>query len=130
MLSLPTSALERIDVFTVDGLDMPLSPLQQVVDVTPEIHVVDELKRIEDTLSQGIPNNEEEATKVAMKRLQGKSFIDQTEAAKRGMDAVILADKLRLEAIPAVVFDRHYIVYGEQPLAAYRIYQQRREAEQ
>lgn len=130
IMALPASGLERIDIFTVEGLDMPLAPLERASGLTPEVHRVDELKAIEDALSQGLPSNPDEALDVAMGRLQGQGFIDQSDAAKRGMDAVILADQLKLEAVPAVVFDRHYIVYGEQPLAAFKIYQQRRGTEQ
>lgn len=106
---------------------MPLAPLEQASGLIPEVHRIDELKSIEDALSQGLPSNPEQALEASMARLQGEAFMAQSDAAKRGMDAVILADQLKLEAVPAVVFDRHYIVYGEQPLAAYRIYQQHRE---
>lgn len=130
ILSFPSSALESIDIFTVDGLEMPVAPLQKATGITPELHKIDELKRIEDGLSQGLPNSEKEATAIVMKRFQDPAFIEQSEISKRGMDAVILADQLKLEAVPAVVFDRRYIVYGEQPLVAYRIYQKHKEAKQ
>ena len=128
LVPLTASALETIDVFTVDGLDMPIEPLYEVAKISPDIHVIDELKRIEDALSENLPSDEEEATKMAAKLMQGQAFIDQTYAARRGMGAVVLADQLKLEAVPAVVFDRNYIVYGESPLNAYRIYQKFKEA--
>lgn len=130
LLPLTASALESIDIFTVEGLSMPIEPLYEAAKVSPDIHVMDELKKIEDALSEKLPSNEEEAAKMAAKLMQGQAFIDQADAARRGMDAVILAEQLNLEAIPAVVFDRTYIVYGEQPLKAYRIYQKFREAKQ
>lgn len=128
MMSLPASALERIEVFTVEGLDMPVSELHKASGIMPEVYQVDELKQIEDALGKGLPADEKAAANIAMKRMQGQAFIQQADATKRGMDAVILADRLNLQAVPAVVFDRHYIVYGEQPMTAYAIYQQHREA--
>lgn len=109
---------------------MPSEQISKAAGVLPETHVVNELKIIEDALSANLPENEDEATKVAAKLMQGPVFLEQADAARRGMNAVILADQLKLEALPAVVFDRRYIVYGEQPLAAYRIYQKHREAKQ
>lgn len=84
-------------------------------------------KRQEDLLSEGLPKDEEEATKVAIARLKDPQNKPKLDLLKQGLANYVKVVEYNIEAIPAVLFDHKYIVYGENPSDALLIYKELRE---
>ncbi len=118
----------RVDVFVTRT--MPVAGAerlqQQLPDSAIRVHTIDGIEHITTTLEQNLPGDAHAAQRAALKRLQqfGKR---EREILQHAADALVLAWRYQLQRYPAVVFDRHWIIYGVTDLEiAYRLYQQRR----
>ena len=77
---------------------------------------LDEAPRIEAELSAALPADPERATAIAKRRLnQGGADLQHRIAS--AYQGVTDAWSLGIISIPAVVVDRHYVVYGEPDVA-------------
>lgn len=118
----------QVDVFTVDGLryDKESAQLAKKLIVPVHIRQIDEIYRLEMELSAGLPASESEATEIATQRfakLNKKSVLDKYANTA---ESLTLARSLNVEKVPAVVFNKKWIVYGLDPLQAYSIFEKAR----
>ncbi len=76
------------------------------------VHVLDEGERLASALGTGLPADPGEALAEARRRLvapEGRALRARLEAATAGK---LLAARLGVEKLPAVVVDRRHVVYG------------------
>jgi len=124
--------LASVDVFTVSGLEYGLESqrLQLQANAPVTVHRIDAIYQFQQQLSANLPGDESQALVEVQNRLAkvSKSEIERVYGAT--INDVALAKEIGVEKVPAVVFNRKYIVYGVDPLRAYEIFEQKRLAAQ
>ncbi|HIE56197.1 MAG TPA: TIGR03757 family integrating conjugative element protein [Chromatiaceae bacterium] len=107
---------QTIEVFTDRA--HPLTNVEALPEAT--VYRIDYLVLMQEMLSEGLPADEEKATRMAKQRAMN---IDR-EAAIRAAEGLAIAHlKYRLDRYPAIVFAGRSVIYGETDLAlAKRIY--------
>lgn len=118
----------QVDVFTVDGLryDVESAQLAKKLIVPVHIRQIDEIYKLEMELSAGLPASEAEAAAIATKRFEKLSKMSVLEKYASTAESLTLARSLNVEKVPAVVFNKKWIVYGLDPLQAYSIFEKTR----
>ena len=108
-----------IDVFTTS--DRPVRAGEQF---QARMYLLDGLKALERSLSQGLPSTPEKAKAVALRRLNdlGDALQEKVDNAVEGLS---LATSYQLRKLPAIVFDDgQSVVYGvdrlDRAIAIYR----------
>lgn len=122
--------ISSIELFTIDGFsfDMESKRLTNLINVPVTVRRVDYITQLETELSANLPPDEEKALAIANQRLAKKNINSIVDQAGRTVDAMTIAREIGVTKIPAVVFNRKWIVYGENPLRAYQIYQEKLES--
>ena len=124
MLVTPTS----IEIFTTT--DHPINALDRFVEVHLsigiQIHKLDAIKGLEDTLSQGLSADPDKAKRLVLGRLQ--QLKDGTRSQlEHSATALAKAMQYGVEKYPAMVFDGDLVVYGVTDLSValmhYRLWQ-------
>lgn len=106
-------ASERsIEVFTTAGV-----PVVNVPDGVPVIEL-DAPARLDDELSQGLPDDIDEAKTEMQSRMQSPEWRGKLQQYGDLYTGVARAWMLRVEKVPAVVVDSRYVIYGETDVAA------------
>ncbi|MDX7767952.1 DUF1525 domain-containing protein [Aeromonas caviae] len=118
----------QVDVFTVDGLRYDVEGAQLAKKLIVPVHIrqIDEIYKLEMELSAGLPASEAEAAAIATKRfakLSKKSVLDKYATTA---ESLTMARSLNVEKVPAVVFNKKWIVYGLDPLQAYSVFEMMR----
>lgn len=124
--------IASIDVFTIEGLEYSLESqrLQLQANTPVTVHRVDTIYKFQQKLSAGLPNDESQAMIAVQERLGTISKEEIQRIYGKTIDDITLARQLGVEKVPAVVFNKKYIVYGVDPMRAYEIYDQKRMAAQ
>lgn len=118
ILSSPLQAQSRIEVFTIASL-----PVTRVPEHATVIEL-DRAERLDQRLSQALPDNRAAAIRTVKQRLD--EFKDTYVRAYRGL---VRAWRLGVKQVPAVVVDGQYVVYGETNVArALEVIRNRQEA--
>ena len=122
--------ISSIELFTIDGFsfDMESKRLTNLINIPVTVRRVDYITQLETELSANLPPDEEKALAIANQRLAKKNINSIVDQAGRTVDAMTIAREIGVTKIPAVVFNRKWIVYGENPLRAYQIYQEKLES--
>lgn len=77
-----------------------------------QIHHVDGLKQLEATLSEGLPNDPDQAQAIALQRMQNQR-LRVKEVAQKGADSLELAIRYGVNRYPAIVFNQgESVIYG------------------
>ncbi len=104
LLSLQTGATAQvINVYTTEA-----GYTTQIDGVEVVYHKVDQILDMENELSEGLPNNEEQALEVARQRINPQIEKDMVAA----WQTVTKVQLLNIEYLPAIVFDDKYVYYG------------------
>jgi len=109
MVMTPTS----IEIFTTT--DQPINAIDRFVDehlnISIQIHRLDAIKGLQDTLSQGLSADPDNAKRLVLERLQqlNKGTRSQLE---HSATALAKAVQYGVEKYPAMVFDGELVVYG------------------
>ncbi len=102
-----------IEIFTTT--DQPINAIDRFVEkhmhIAIQIHKLDAIKGLEDTLSQGLTADPDEAKRLVLDRLQqlNKGTRSQLE---HSATALAKAVQYGVEKYPAMVFDGELVVYG------------------
>ena len=102
-----------IEIFTTT--DQPIHAIDRFVEkhmhVAIQIHTLDAIKGLEDTLSQGLAADPDKAKRLVLDRLQqlNKGTRSQLE---HSATALAKAVQYGVENYPAMVFDGELVVYG------------------
>ena len=102
-----------IEIFTT--ADQPISAIDRFVEkhmhITIQIHELDAIKGLEDTLSQRLSADPDKAKRLVLERLQqlNKGTRSQLE---HSATALAKAVQYGVEKYPAMVFDGELVVYG------------------
>ena len=102
-----------IEIFTTT--DQPINAIDRFVEkhmhVAIQIHELDAIKGLEDTLSQGLTADPDKAKRLVLERLQqlNKGTRSQLE---HSATALAKAVQYGVEKYPAMVFDGELVVYG------------------
>jgi Protein of unknown function (DUF1525). len=122
--------ISSIELFTIDGFsfDMESKRLTNLINVPVTVRRVDYITQLEAELSANLPPDEEKALAIANQRLAKKNINSIVDQSNKTVDAMTIAREIGVTKIPAVVFNRKWIVYGENPLRAYQIYQEKLES--
>ena len=104
-----------IEAFTTEGDRPTQAPGQKVAEV--RVLVLDGIRQLEATLSDGLPADPAMAEREVLKRLQRLDG-DWQARAKASAEALIRAQELGVERYPAIVFDERWVLYGLTDLAA------------
>ncbi len=109
MVMTPTS----IEIFNTG--DQPINAIDRFVDehlnISIQIHRLDAIKGLQDTLSQGLSADPDNAKRLVLERLQqlNKGTRSQLE---HSATALAKAVQYGVEKYPAMVFDGELVVYG------------------
>ncbi len=126
--SLPVT---HIDIFTTEkgASGYKLTRLKTLVDAPIHVHHVDAIKNFEANMSKGLkfngkPTNKQVSSlaKELNNKMASKKFAPERERLQKGVLAFEKAVQYNLTQVPAVVFNKKYIVYGERPLNALKIF--------
>lgn len=122
-------AIFAVDVFTIDNLtyDLERARLSKLVSAPIVVQRIDLISQFETEMSANLPPNEDEALKVATARLAKHSNAEIQSLYSQGLNSIQLAREIGVKKVPAVVFNRKWIVYGLDPLRAYQIFEERNE---
>ena len=102
-----------IEIFTTT--DQPINAIDRFVEkhmhVALQIHTLDAIKGLEDTLSQGLAADPDKAKRLVLDRLQqlNKGTRSQLE---HSATALAKAVQYGVEKYPAMIFDGELVVYG------------------
>ena len=115
----------QVDVFTVDGLryDVESARLAKQLIVPVHVRQIDEIYKLEMELSAGLPASEAEAAAIATKRFAKLSKKSVLEKYATTAESLTLARSLNVEKIPAVAFNKKWLVYGLDPIQAYSVFE-------
>jgi integrating conjugative element protein (TIGR03757 family) len=116
-----------IDVFVTSTIAViGIEPLRErLPDSNLGIHPIDGIEQVKALLSQNLPVQAEAARRIALERMQHLNK-DEHNRLRQSAASLLLARQLGVERYPAVVFDRHWVVYGVTDLrSAYALFQQR-----
>jgi integrating conjugative element protein (TIGR03757 family) len=109
MVMTPTS----IEIFTTT--DQPITAIDRFVDehlrIDIRIHELDAIKGLEDTLSQGLSADPDEAKRLVLERLQQLNRGTRSQL-EHSATALAKAVQYGVEKSPAMVFDGDLVVYG------------------
>lgn len=114
MVMTPTS----IEIFNTS--DQPINAIDRFVEkhmhVAIQLHELDAIKRLQDTLSQGLSADPDKAKRLVLERLQqlNKGTRSQLE---HSATALAKAAQYGVEKYPAMVFDEQLVVYGVTDLS-------------
>lgn len=107
----------RVEVFTTNAL-----PISNAGDA--QVHLVDALHNIAESLGQDLPKQPDQARQVALERMQSVGPQFSTKIQRAAM-ALTKAAQYRIDRVPAVVFDARLVVYGVRDMAqAQALYRQ------
>jgi len=109
----------RVEVFTDHR--HPVTHTEAFPDVT--VYRLDGLALAQEQLSESLPSDPEEASRIAAQRLDAQpSLNEQMMQAGQGLTLAHL--QYRLDRYPAIVFDSATVIYGVTDLAiAHRLYE-------
>lgn len=102
---------DRIDVFLVAGMTVSTTPADRQ-GIPVQVHRIDAVDRTLEQLSDGLAAEEALAEQQARERLNAAAQQEIREA----YEPLVLAKRLGLEQVPAVVMDREAVVYGTTDL--------------
>lgn len=124
--------LASIDVFTISGLeyDLECQRLQLQANTIVNVHRIDAIYLFQQKLGAGLPTNEAQAMTEMQRRFNKLSKDEIQKVYGKAIEDITLAREIGVEKVPAVVFNRKYIVYGANPMRAYELYEQKRIAAQ
>lgn len=116
-----------VDVFTVDGMQFGAESerLSRLANAPVYVRKIDGIFQFETQLSANLPQNEDLAYKEAMIRLSRTNLQTMEEIYSSAATAINLARSLGVTKVPAVVFNRKWIVYGLDPVRAYEVFEQK-----
>lgn len=116
-----------VDVFTVDGMQFGKESehLSRLANAPVYVRKIDGIFQFETQLSVNLPQNEELAYREAMIRLSRTSMQTMEEIYSSSATAINLARSLGVTKVPAVVFNRKWVVYGLDPVRAYEVFEQK-----
>ncbi|WP_270819917.1 DUF1525 domain-containing protein [Aeromonas sp. Y311-2] len=117
--------LDKVDVFTVDGLlyEMESARLSKQLNVPVNVRQIDTIYKLEMNLSAGLPGNEADAAPIAADRISKLSKQMVLRTYSTAAESLTLARTIGVDKVPAVVFNEKWIVYGVDPLQAYTIFE-------
>ena len=106
-----------IDVFM--ARETALSSHEELAARCPEcrinIHAIDGIEETTARLSYELPTNAKLAKREVLQRMK-RFDKDQHERLRESAEALLLAARLRVARVPAVVFDRRWAIYGVNDL--------------
>jgi integrating conjugative element protein (TIGR03757 family) len=108
---LPTN----IEAFTTQDDRPTQAPSQNLAEV--RVLVLDGIRELEATLSDGLPLDPAMAEREVLKRLRRLEG-DWHARVKSSAEALMRAQELGVERHPAIVFDERWVVYGLTDLGA------------
>jgi integrating conjugative element protein (TIGR03757 family) len=109
----------RVEVFTDSG--HPVAHTEAFADVT--VYRLDGLAQAQDQLSEGLPSDPTEASRIAAQRLDAQPMLNE-QMMQAGQGLTLAHLQYRLDRYPAIVFDGETVIYGVTDLAvAYRLYE-------
>lgn len=101
------TAMAKTEVFTTAGV-----PVTHVPDNVTVVEL-DKPSRLDQQLSQGLPDEKDAAAQAVQNRLQGFK-----KAYGQAYSGLLRAWRLGVTKVPAVVVDGQYVVYGQPDVAA------------
>lgn len=98
------NSLPRVEVFA-------LSTIPMVNTLNAQVYYLDGIAQLENALSDGLPPNQELSEKVVQERIRrlGPQIQEQMRSSGVGLGRAL---QLKIQRVPAIVFDGKYIVYG------------------
>ena len=109
----------RVEVFTDHR--RPVAHTDAFVDVT--VYRLDGLALAQEQLSEGLPSDPEEASRIAAQRLDAQPSLNE-QMMRAGQGLTLTHLQYRLDRYPAIVIDGTTVIYGVTDLAiAYRLYE-------
>ena len=79
------------------------------------IHVIDGIKETTAGLSRDLPTDAKLAKREVLQRMK-RFDKDQQDRLRQSAEALLLAARLRVARVPAVVFERQWVIYGVNDL--------------
>ena len=122
-------AVDSIAVFVSDATSKDSAFLNEVTQVgnqtgkAVEIINVELNLTLEAKLSEGLPAKEQDALVVAQQRFNDPKYRQTIKGFEQGLNNYLRVIEANIQAVPAVLFDNEYIVYGEAPVRSLEIYQ-------
>lgn len=114
------AAPSTTDVLQVDVFTTAAFPIESggAGEATAEVHKydLDGVAQFERRLSSGLPADPTGAKEVVLQRV-GNLTAGESSALKSAAEGLALAAQLGVERVPAVVFNREAVVYGERRVA-------------
>lgn len=105
----------QVEVFTTAAF--PIEPGEAVGSRTElRQYDLDRVAKFERRLAIGIPADPEGAKEVVLERIGTLTAADSSEL-KSAADGIALAAQLGIERVPAIVFNRQAVVYGDRRIA-------------
>lgn len=105
----------QVEVFTTAAF--PIEP-EQLGETSAEVrqYALDGVAKFERRLALGIPADPEDAKEVVLERIGTLTAADSSEL-KAAADGIALAAQQGVERVPAMVFNREAVVYGDRRVA-------------
>lgn len=109
----------RVEVFTDHG--HPVAHTEAFADVT--VYQLDGLALAQEQLSEDLPSDPEEASRIAAQRLDAQPMLNE-QMMRAGQGLTLAHLQYRLDRYPAIVFDDETVIFGVTDLAiAHRLYE-------
>lgn len=102
----------QVDVFTTAAF--PIEP-EEIGETSADVHQydLDGVAKFERRLAIGLPADPEGAREVVLERIGTLTAVDSSEL-KSAADGIALAALLGVERVPAMVFNREAVIYGDR----------------
>jgi integrating conjugative element protein (TIGR03757 family) len=128
----PAEPVFAVDVFTIDNLSykMERQRLANLIAAPINLQRIDLIYKFETEISANLPADEDAAYKVATERFSKKTNTEIQQIYADGMKSIQLARSIGVTKVPAVVFNRKWIIYGLDPLRAYQVFEEKNETNQ
>lgn len=124
--------IEHVDVFTDETMmkQFQMTSFRHAVNAPVQVHLVDGVKNYEEEVAKKLGLENVNPKKVDVQKLKykatrlfnSKSFVPLRKSLKQSMATFEKTMSLGIKKVPAVVFNDKYVIYGENPLNALRIF--------
>lgn len=124
--------IEHVDVFTDETMmkKFQMTSFKHAVNAPVDVHLVDGVRNYEDKVAKKLGLENVNPKKVDVQNLKykatrlfnSKSFVPLRKSLKQSMVTFEKTMNLGIKKVPAVVFNDKYVIYGEKPLDALRIF--------
>lgn len=112
LVVLSSANLTQADTWVFTDIANPVTAPSSV-----RIILLDQQHHLETELSRALPSDPQQAAAIIQNRLNSPSGKRLQSDLAKAQQALTDAWSLGIEKIPAVVVDRHYVVYGEPDVA-------------